>query len=180
METVKYPLAIRLLHWTMAAIIICMISLGLFMVSLKDSVPMKFDTLYPYHKSFGMLILGLVVIRLMIRRWSGVPSPLMSLSRWEIIASKLAHWMLYLLMIIVPLMGYCMSSSYTQSDGVFFFGTMLPELLPKNDVYYEIFRSAHKVLAFTLAGLIALHVLGVLKHWFFERKEARALLSRMF
>src|SRR6267154_1605500 len=53
--------------------------------------------------------------------------------------------------------GYAMSSSYTQSDGVFFFGFNLPELLPKNDARFEVFQFLHRALAYSLLGFVALH-----------------------
>jgi cytochrome b561 len=86
---------------------------------------------------------------------------------------------LYILIILVPCMGYAMSSSYTQSDGVYFFGMNLPELLPKNDDRYEVFRYFHRVLAFNLLGLVGLHALGALKHRFLDRNKDNDVLSRM-
>jgi cytochrome b561 len=83
------------------------------------------------------------------------------------------------LAVIVPLMGYAMSSSFSQSDGVPFFFGDLPELLPKNDRASAIFAWAHETLAYTLLALIALHVLGVLKHRFLDRGRDVDVLSRM-
>jgi len=72
-----------------------------------------------------------------------------------------------------------MSSSYTQSDGVFFFGLFVPELLPKNDKAFEVFRVVHRVLAYTLLALVALPVLGALKHRFLDRDKANDVLHKM-
>jgi cytochrome b561 len=76
-------------------------------------------------------------------------------------------------------MGYAMSSSYTQSDGAFFFGIMLPELLPKNDARFEIFQLLHRVLAYTLLTLTVVHALAALKHRFIDRDKRNDVLSRM-
>jgi len=83
------------------------------------------------------------------------------------------------LLVLVPVMGYSMSSTYTMSDGVFFFGTNLPELLPKNDNWFAVFQWLHKVLAYSLLGLIALHVAGAIKHRFFDHTRAGDVLHRM-
>jgi len=177
----KYPLPLRILHWSMAAIILGMIWAGWTMVGLNDRVPAKFEVFYPWHKSFGMLILLLVLVRLATRWRAGAAIPPLpnGLASWEARAAKIGHTALYLLMIVVPCMGYAMSSSFTQSDGVFFFGVNLPELLPKNDARFEVFQALHRYLAYTLLGLVTLHVAGALKHRFLEKDRANDVLSRM-
>jgi cytochrome b561 len=175
----KYSLPMRFLHWAMAAIIAGMVAVGWTMTSLDDAVPAKFDHLYPWHKSFGMLVLILVFLRLAMRAWSSVPQLPPTLARWERTAASAAKVTLYALMTIVPCMGYAMSSSYTQSDGVFFFGIMLPELLPKNDARFETFQLLHRVLAYTLLTLTVVHAVGALKHRFIDRDKRNDVLSRM-
>ncbi len=175
----KYPLTLRMLHWTMAVIILGMIWAGWTMVSLDDKVPAKFEVFYPWHKSFGMLILLLVVVRLATRLRNSVPALPAGLAPWEARAARIGHTALYVLMILVPCMGYAMSSSFTQSDGVFFFGVNLPELLPKNDARFAVFQALHRYLAYTLLTLVVLHVAGALKHRFFEKDRGNDVLSRM-
>jgi cytochrome b561 len=70
----RYALPMRPLHWTMAVIIIGMLWAGLTMVSMDDAVPAKFELFYPWHKSFGMLIPILVLVRLAIRARSTLPA----------------------------------------------------------------------------------------------------------
>jgi cytochrome b561 len=175
----KYPKSMRILHWTMAAIILGQICIGWAMVSMDDATPAKYDSFYPLHKSIGLLVFMLVAVRLVTRIRSDVPPLPSGLASWEAKAAKLGHFALYTLMIVVPLMGYSMSSSYTQSDGVTFFGIPVPELLPKNDDRFEVFKTLHRWLAYTLLGLIALHVLGALKHRFLDRNRENDVLSRM-
>ena len=175
----RYPLSMRILHWLMAAIIIALLVAGITMVRLDDQVPAKFQVLFPWHKSFGLLALILIVIRLWVRARSRVPSLPAGISGWERKAVRAGHFLFYFLMVFVPCMGYALSSTYTQSDGEFFFGVNLPELLPKNDAQYEVFWLLHRIGAFTLLGLLVLHVLGALKHRFFDRTRANDVLSRM-
>jgi len=101
------------------------------------------------------------------------------LAQWEKTGAKVGHALLYTLMFVVPLMGYAMSSSFTQSDGVFFFGVNLPELLPKNDARFAVFQMLHRYLAYTLLALVAVHVIGALKHRFLDRNRDNDVLSKM-
>lgn len=175
----KYPLAMRVIHWSMAVIILGLIAAGWSMVSPDDQTPSKFDFLYPWHKSFGLLIFMLVLVRLATRLRSRFPELPRGLAPWEARSAKIGHAALYVLMIVVPCMGYAMSSSFTQSDGVTFFGIDVPELLPKNDARFEVFRALHRYLAYTLLGLVLVHVAGALKHRFLDKDRGNDVLSRM-
>lgn len=169
----------RILHWAMALIIIGLIWAGITMVALPDKDPVKYGVFFPWHKSFGMLVLLLVVARLLIRFRSIIPPLPHGLSRLETRAAEAAHIALYALMILVPLSGYAMSSVYTQSDGVFFFGTYIPEWIPKDDAWFKPLFDLHRALAFTLLGLLAVHIGAALKHRFLDRNREKDVLSRM-
>ncbi|BAV64432.1 cytochrome b [Sphingobium cloacae] len=176
----RYPRSLRILHWIRAVLILGLIWAGWHMTSLADEVPAKYELYYPWHKSFGVLAFLVVIVQLAIRmRTPKLPEPPETLDRYEQVLSKVVHRAMYALLVVVPLMGYSMSSTYTMSDGVFFFGTDLPELLPKNDDWFAVFQWLHKVLAYTLLGLIALHVAGTIKHRFFDRDRASDVLPRM-
>lgn len=175
----RYPLSMRLLHWMRAALIIPLIALGWAMTSLPDSFVAKSEWAYPVHKEFGVLAFLIGAIALFVRRRSAVPPHPVGLARWETTLSTIVQYVMLALAIVVPLMGYAMSSSFTQSDGVPFFGLELPELLPKNDRAFAVFAWTHKTLAYTLLALVALHVLGVLKHRFLDRGRNTDVLPRM-
>lgn len=179
----RYPFSMRILHWLMAVILIVLLVAGITMVRLNDQVPAKFQLLFPWHKSFGLLALILVGIRLWIRARNRarnrVPALPAGISGWERRAVRAGTFLFYALMIFVPCMGYALSSTYTQSDGEFFFGVNLPELLPKNDAQFEVFWLLHRIGAFTLLGLLLFHVLGALKHRFLDRNRGNDVLSRM-
>jgi cytochrome b561 len=93
--------------------------------------------------------------------------------------STIVQYAMLTLAVVVPLMGYAMSSSFTQSDGVPFFGINLPEILAKNDDAFAIFEWVHKTLAYTMLALITLHILGVVKHRFFDSGRDTDVLHRM-
>jgi len=176
----RYPRSLRILHWTRMVLILGLIWAGWHMTSLDDEVPSKYELYYPWHKSFGILAFLVVLVQLAIRiRTPKLPEPPVTLAKYERVLSKAVHRAMYALLVIVPLMGYSMSSTFTMSDGVFFFGTNLPELLPKNDNWFVVFQWLHKVLAYTLLALIALHVVGAIKHRFFDRDRRNDVLPRM-
>ena len=176
----RYPASMRVLHWLRAAVVLGNLGVGLVMVSLPDELPAKFESLYPNHKQFGVLALILVLAQLLLRRRHPVPDAPPGLKAWERTLSTFAHRALYVLLIVVPLMGYSMSSTFTQSDGVpFFFFGQLPELLPKNDRWFEVFQLLHRVLAYALLVLIVLHVAGALKHRFLDKDPDADVLGRM-
>lgn len=175
----KYPLAMRMVHWLRAAIIIGMIWAGLTMVAMDDNVPAKFNLFYPYHKSFGILAFLFAVTQLFLRANGQVPPPSAILSKTEVFLSKWLHRLLYVLMIAVPLVGYARSSTFSQSDGVPFFGIAIPELLPKNDHLSEILQTTHKWLAYTLLAVVIIHVAAAVKHRLFDRGRGEDPLSRM-
>ncbi|MCE4554984.1 cytochrome b [Pelomonas cellulosilytica] len=179
-DSEKYPNSMRWLHWLRAAVILGTLTVGIVMVNLPDDLPTKFESLYPNHKQFGVLALVLALAQGLLRLRHQLPAPPSGLAGWERSLSKLAHRALYVLMIVVPLMGYSMSSTFTQSDGVpFFFLGNLPELLPKNDKWFEVFQLLHRVLAYTLLALVALHVAGALKHRFLDKGGKTDVLGRM-
>jgi cytochrome b561 len=181
-DTQKYPRSMRALHWLRALVVIGTLSVGLVMVNLPDELPIKYEQLYPNHKQFGLLalLLGLVQLTLRLRARGRLPESPASLRPWERALSTFAHRAFYVLLIVVPLMGYSMSSTFTQSDGVpFFFFGQLPELLPKNDKWFEVFQLLHRIFAYTLLALVVLHVAGALKHRLLDKGGPTDVLRRM-
>lgn len=182
--TDKFPPAMRALHWLRAAVVIGTLGVGLLMVNLPDELPAKFELLYPNHKQFGLLalLLGLggALLRWRARSQGRLPATPASLQPWEQRLAHATHRLLYALLVAVPLMGYAMSSTFTQSDGVpFFFLGHVPELLPKNDRWFEVFQWLHRVLAYALLALVTLHVAGAVKHRLQHRGEEADVLRRM-
>lgn len=161
------------LHWLIAFALLATFSLGLYMHDLPLS-PEKLK-LYSWHKWAGVTIFLLVLFRL-IWRWTHQPPELPeTMAPLARTAAKLMHWLLYFLMIAIPISGWLMSSA----DGyqVVYFGVLpLPDLLSKNKELGAALTVVHQVLNFTLAALVVGHVLAALKHYFVDRDD---ILSRM-
>lgn len=175
----KYPLPMRLLHWVRAVLILGMIWLGWAIAGMDDKNPTKFDDFFPLHKSFGVLIFLLALVQLALRRLMPVPPPSRALSPLEARVARIAHVALYVLMLLVPLLGYSRSSTFSESDGVTLFGLRIPEILGKNDAVSEVLSLLHAIAAYSLLALVLLHVMGALKHRFFDRGHEDDPLSRM-
>ena len=172
----KYTLLSRIIHWFMAFLIVFMICFGLYMTDFIDTDNNNRYFFYDMHKSFGVLILLLLLLRIINRLFSPPPALPSTIKKCERKFAHSGHFSFYVLMLIVPLSGYLMSNSYGYE--VKFFGIDLPFLISPNIDIAEIFSEIHEISAFSLAGLISIHVIAVIKHRFFDQIE-NDVLKRM-
>jgi len=156
-----------LLHWVMAVLIIILLILGLYMVGLPiGSRKLKF---YGWHKELGVLVLGLVLVRVSWRLSNVLPR-LDDIPRWEAIAARATHWAFYLLMGILPITGWVMSSA--TGLPVSFFGLfVLPDIVGPNEGLRVLFQEIHEWLAYIMIALICLHVAAAFKHWLINKDD---------
>lgn len=167
----KFGLVSKLLHWIMAIMIITLLTVGLVMTNLADS-DMKW-TIYGMHKSFGLVVLAMAICRLVWRFINIVPK-LVSVF-WERMLARGVHALFYILMIMMPLSGWLMSSAggYT----IPFFGLFnVPFLIPKNESLGQLFGQAHEWIGYGLIALITLHILASFKHHIIDKDD---ILKRM-
>lgn len=156
----KYGSIAILLHWLMAILIIGLLILGLYMVGLPISLQKL--KLFGWHKELGILVLGLVMIRLWWRLSNVMPN-LSALPKWERVAARTVHWSFYFFMLALPLSGWMMSSAAALP--VSFFGLFtLPDLVSPNEELFHFFVRIHKWIAYALIATICLHVLAAFKH----------------
>ncbi len=171
----KYSLALRILHWSIAALILGLIALGYYMSDLKGSAPVRGD-LYAVHKSLGVAVIVLVCLRILLRISQRTPPLPSGMPMFEKRAAHAAHILLYCGMIAVPISGLVMSMA--GGHGVAFFGLPLPNLMNPDRALAQMGRQAHELLPYLLLGIIALHVGGALKHRLFDTPE-NDVLPRM-
>ncbi len=165
----KYPLSSRVLHWLMAAIIIFLLALGIYMADfLSKETPNRIE-IYSLHKSLGVMVLVLVVIRIINRFIFKSPILPDSISQIEKIVTHIAHAALYLLMIALPLSGILMSNSFGYP--VYFFGIELPIMIQKNPELAPAIHQSHTIFGYLLITVITLHIFGAIKHRFFDKPE---------
>ena len=176
MQTQKYHLSARIMHWTMSIIILSLLALGFYMANFMSPEAPNKMMIYNLHKSFGALVMFLVVGRIFIRFAHQVPALPSSMSMIVQKSAHLAHIALYVLMVFMPLSGYLMSNFFGYS--VHLFGLPLPMLVEKNVEMGKFCADAHEFLGFSFVAVLALHIAGVVKHRFFDRPE-HDVLKRM-
>lgn len=159
---IKYGNVSIILHWILAILIIAQIPLGIYMVDLPIS--MLRGQLFGFHKTIGLSVLILVVLRLLWRLSNVSPHT----PSWQKFAAHTVHFLLYVLMFALPLTGWALSSA--AGFPVSFFGLfVLPDLVAPDQHLTLVFLAAHKWLAYILVGLLILHVGAVLQHFIFYR-----------
>ena len=161
------------LHWLIVALIV----LQYVLAENAEELPLgmaKLATL-ARHKSVGMTILGLAVLRLLWRLGNRTPALPQGMRAWERILARASHAGLYLCIFALPLTGWLMSSA--KNYPVSWFGWFqFPDLVAPDTGLFEAMRSAHGIIFNCLSGLAILHVLGAAKHHLLNRDD---VLTRM-
>jgi len=161
------------LHWLMAVLLIGLLVLGFYMHDLPLS-PWKLKV-FSWHKWAGVTAFLLVIARLIWRFSHKPPALPILMKRSAVVAAHVGHFMLYLLMIAIPLTGWLTSSA--KGFQTVYFGVLpIPDLLVKNKELGSLLREVHEVLNFTLIALVLGHVLATLKHQLVDQDD---LLTRM-
>jgi cytochrome b561 len=161
----RFTLLQRLLHWLMAAGIIAMLFIGVGMVS---TVTPKYLPLISIHKTLGVALMVLVLIRLALRLYYGAPPLPADLPGVMKLGANLSHLALYGLMIVMPLLGLAMlwAADYPV---VLYGGVRIPALLPQSDWLHTLLWNAHFCLAFAFFALVLLHLAAALFHALIRR-----------
>jgi cytochrome b561 len=163
-EGEKYNYLMCLNHWLMAIMIFGMIAVGWFMVGLDPAKEPYKWTLYAYHEAFGLLVLGLIIFRAVVRSKSKVPPypENIGFSSYYKKIAKSTHLIFYPLIALIPILGILMNL-YGGYD-INFFITKLPKLANVNQQLSEFFQNYHRIFAYVLLALIGLHIAATLKH----------------
>ena len=157
-----YGAVARAFHWLTAFLIIALFALGWYMADLEFADPDKFR-LYQIHKSIGITVFLLAVLRLVWRLAHRAPPWPDHMSAWERMAAAGAHWALYGLILLQPLIGVLQSNA-ANFPIVFWGGYELPALIAPNEMLGDLLLNAHHLMANALAGLVLLHVAAALRH----------------
>lgn len=163
----QYGSLAQLLHWVMAVLMIGIIAVGYYMDGLADDDPSR-GTFYNLHKSTGILILALVIVRLTWRQINTRPILPESVLHWQKRLAHLAHALLYAFMFAMPLSGWAMSSA--AGKAIPFYGLFeLPPLIPKGSSYGGVAHDFHVLAWWGLLAIIMLHIAAALLHHFYYR-----------
>jgi cytochrome b561 len=175
-DTTRYGWAAIVLHWLIAAIVIGQFVLGFVMVRVS-SQRTAFE-LIQLHKSFGFLLLGLVILRIAWRLGNAAPALPRSVGPLERRVAPLVHFALYVFQLALPLSGWALVSvSMLEIPSVPFNLFVMPDLpLEESDPAESFWTSAHWYLAYAGIGLVALHIAAALRHHFWLKDT---VLTRM-
>lgn len=173
----RYTRLAMLLHWVLALAILGAFAMGVYLDDLPFS-PTKLK-LINWHKWAGVCILFLSALRLgwrLLNPPPALPQRIQDLMpRWQHVAHHGTHHLMYLLFFIVPLAGWAYSSA--KGFPIVLFGILpLPDLMAPNKELAGLIKEIHAVAAFSLIGLVALHVAAVIKHQVVDKD---GLLDRM-
>ena len=155
-------------HWLMAALIVLQIPLGIMAASWRVS-PTKLD-LFVWHKSFGVLILTLAALRLLWRLANATPALPGGMPAWEHTAARISHFLLYTLMIVLPLTGWVINSAKNIPFRIFWLAP-LPAIVAPDQALGETFARIHGALALLLVAVLVVHVGAALRHHFVKRDK---------
>ncbi len=171
---VGYTGTAKVLHWLIVALLIVQFVLAWTMPGIRrDTKP---DTLINLHLSFGALILAIVVVRLGWRLTHGEPPPEVGIPLWQVQSARFVHWLLNLLLLVVPMLGW-MNASFRGFPVVLFGLIELPKLMTTQSQGFAWTGDVHGLLAtYVLLPLVGLHVAAALYHWLVRRD---GVLQRM-
>jgi cytochrome b561 len=184
--TARYTNVAIVLHWIVAVLMIANIILGLSI----DKIPE--DWIRPVidvHKSIGVTVLGLILMRVLWRLGHRPPPFSAGMALWERIAAHIVHYGLYVLMLWMPITGWLHDSAWKAAPeiplrwfGLFEFpriGFIMNQPPETKEYLHGLFGSMHAIAGYVLFWIVLLHVAGALKHQFLDKEpEFRRMWPR--
>lgn len=161
----KFSKTTIILHWLVALAMISLIAVGTYMEQTETYA------LYPIHKSFGILIIIAVLLRVVWRMLNGWPKPVGEVKKVEQLAAKVVHWVLIIGTVLFPISGMMMSGA--GGRGLYVFGVELlakntdpvtGKVAPLNETLAGLGYEMHGILMWVMIAAIALHIIGAYKH----------------
>ncbi|SEO96355.1 cytochrome b [Aquisalimonas asiatica] len=179
--TRRYALVQRLLHWAVAALVVLALGVGMTLGTLgPEGARDQFgtlapDILYTGHKTAGILILVLMVVRVMLRALAGKPDYFRPLEPWQRALSNTVHTLLYLLLITMPVLGWLATAAGDYP--VSFFGVPLPGLIGVDEALSGRLFFWHAVVGWAILLLACVHIAGAVYHWRWRRDGVMQRMS---
>ncbi|MEO1493966.1 MAG: cytochrome b [Pseudomonadota bacterium] len=177
----RYTLIQRLLHWALALMILGALGVGMIfgILEYKGTVETfgndMTNTLYKYHKTFGVLILAFMVVRIVVKIRLGKPEYATPLTRFENAASNALHGLFYLLVPLMAVLGWLATGA--SGFPVEFFNWTLPAILGKDKELGALLFQLHGIVGWILLILVIVHIAAAVKHWLVKRDGVMARMS---
>ena len=172
-ESPIYTATARVLHWLTAVLVLTMIPIGLVMANF--SLGPTGDVLYDIHRSFGAVLIPIILVRLAYRLAHPPPPLPDDIPTPQRLAANLMHWALYILLIVQGFVGWIATSAYRAPIKVFWLFE-LPPIWPVDQPFSERMFGWHRLLGITMAVLICMHIGAALYHHFVRKDD---VLMRM-
>jgi cytochrome b561 len=171
-----YSFVARFLHWTMAFLVLVMLVVGFAMVQQGLPKPLQ-GALYILHKNTGILILALVVLRFVWRKIDPPPPLPDSAPRWQQAIADFNHGALYLLLFLMPILGYVrVKAADLPIESLDAMG--MQSLVPASEPLAKLASTLHLAGALALAALVALHLLAAFYHGAIRRDGVYSRMRR--
>lgn len=177
-QKTAYTGTAKVLHWLMALLLIALLALGFYMSDLPLS-PQKLQ-LYSWHKWAGVSAFLLLIVRLAWRLTHKPPALSGHMPKIQQSAAHAGHIALYVLMFVIPLSGWLMSSA--KGFQTVWFGILpIPDLIEKNKELGEILLEIHESLNIALIFILVAHIAAVIKHHLLDKDDTlRRMMPNKF
>lgn len=162
-----YTPTAKVLHWLIAVFAFAQLSLGVWMIGIPKSPPGVRASWFNLHKSIGITLGLVIVLRLAWRLTHPAPPLPETIPPWQRTLAKYCHFALYVCMVVIPVSGY-LGSSFTNYP-IKYFGHTLPQWGWDSPALKELCSQVHLTAIVTFVALIALHLAAVLKHLIIDR-----------
>lgn len=169
--TSRYPMKMRILHWVIAAFVIILIPIGVWMVfrgaaNIWDELT---HTLYSWHKAIGFSVLWLMIIRILIKLRQPALPYTNNIPPITLLAARTVHVLMYVLLISVPLLGWAGITAYPALDTIGGYNLPAFPFIEKSEAFAKQLFNIHGLLGLTLGVLALGHIAAALKHLLINR-----------
>lgn len=158
----------RLLHWSVALVVMGLLGVGLYMTRTESF------HLYGLHKSVGTLVFALIMVRVVWRVKKGWPTQASTMPNWQKTLSRAIHWVLITGTLLMPLSG--LIGTYFGGRDISIFDIILVaesakdgEIIPRNETLGDLLFLGHEYIAYAMLIALALHIAGAFKHHFIDK-----------
>ena len=164
--TPRYTSFAVLLHWLIAIGVFVMIGIGWYMVDIPKGTPER-AFWFNLHKSIGVTVGVLVLIRIVWRLTHRPPPMPGSMPAWEVTAARISHGLLYACLLVMPIVGF-LASNFTKY-GVKYFGIPIGPFFAENQALRDGLQEVHEIVSYILVAVVVVHILAAFKHLLVDR-----------
>jgi cytochrome b561 len=160
------------LHWLIVLLILVLAAVGLSLDSLPKTP--RYFWVFTLHKSVGISVLALVLARIGWRLYAGAPAPVAGTPAWQARVAAATHFLLYALLLAVPLSGWLYDSASGLRPFRWFGWALVPKLAAPDEALAAVAKEAHEWLFWTLATIVVVHTAAALYHHAFRNDPTLA------